>query len=84
MKYPSNIWNQLKNLTSQNLIRALKKDGAERDVTIGAEQIFRFPDGRRVSIHLHPKKTYGPKLLKALLDDTGWSLDDMKRLGLIK
>lgn len=50
----------------------------------GAIQIYRHPDGRRVSIHVHPKKTYGPGLLKDLLQDTGWSIDDMKRLKLIK
>lgn len=84
MKYPSHIWNQLKNKTAKDLIYALKKDGAIRDETIGAEQIFRYPDGRRISIHFHPKKTYGPKLLKALLNDAGWSEKDMKRLKLIK
>lgn len=84
MKYPPNIWNQLKNKTAKNFIRALEKDGAERDDTMGAEQIFRYPDGRRISIHFHPKKTYKPKLLKALLEDTGWSIEDMKRLKFIK
>lgn len=84
MKYPTNVWNQLKNKTARDFIRALKKDGAERDETMGAEQIFRYPDGRRISIHFHPNMTYKPKLLKALLEDTGWSIEDMKRLRFIK
>lgn len=84
MKYPRHIWNQLKNKTAKDLIYALQKDGAIRDETIGPEQIFRYSDGRRVSIHFHPNKTYGPKLLKALLNDIGWTQKDMKRLKLIK
>ena len=71
MKFPVHIWNQLKNKTSRDFIRALEKDGWERDVTSGAEQIYRHQDGRRVSIHFHPKRTYTPKLLKALIKDTG-------------
>ena len=35
-------------------------------------------------IHYHPRKTYGPKLLKALLADIGWSEADMRRIKLIK
>ena len=84
MKFPSNIWNQLKNKTSRDFIRALEKDKWERDVTSGAEQIYRHPDGRRISIHFHPNRTYKPKLLQALIKDTGWSEEDMKRLGFIK
>jgi len=84
MNYPKNTWDQLKNLTTDDLIRALKKDNWELDVHRGAEQIFRNPDGRRVSIHYHPHKTYGPKLIKSLLDDIGWPIKDMRRLNLIK
>ena len=47
-------------------------------------RIYRHPVGpRRVSVHYHPKKTYGAKMLKALLNDTGWSEDDMRRLKLL-
>jgi len=84
VKYPPHIWNQLKNKTARDFILALEKDSAIRIETRGAEQIFRYPDKRRISIHFHPNKTYGPKLLKALIEDTGWSVEDMKRLGFIK
>ena len=84
MKYPANIWNQLKNKTCKDFIDALEKDGWKRDATIGAEQIYRHQDARRISIHFHPGRTYGPGLLKALIKDTGWSVEDMKRLRFIK
>ena len=38
----------------------------------------------RVSVHFHPKKTFGAKLLKGLIDDTGWSDDDLRRLKLVE
>lgn len=78
------VWNQLKNRTVSDLIRALKADGWKEDSTSGATRAFRPGLRRRVVIHYHPKKTYGPKLLKALLDDIGWSTTDLKRLKLIK
>jgi hypothetical protein len=39
---------------------------------------------RRVQIHYHPQKTYGPKLLKDILGDIGWSEQDMRKIKLIK
>jgi hypothetical protein len=35
-------------------------------------------------IHYHPRKTYGPKLLTALLNEIGWTEADMRRVKLIK
>lgn len=84
MKYSSNVWDQLKNLTADHVVQALKKDGWILDETSGAIHVYRKPDGKRVSIHYHPRKTYGPKLLKNLLDDIGWSESDMKKLKLVK
>ena len=89
MSYPQNIWNQLKNITVNELIRALEKDGWEREKTPGAILAYNKPvddqdHTKRVTIHYHPKKTYGPKFLKGLIEDIGWSIDDLKRLKLIK
>jgi len=84
MTFPRPIWHQLKNKSANDLISALRRDGAQLDETRGAEQVYRYPDGRRVSIHYHPKKTYGAKLLKALLKDIGWTEADLRRLKLIK
>jgi predicted RNA binding protein YcfA (HicA-like mRNA interferase family) len=84
LNYPSHVWDQLKNKTCDDLISALKNDGWKLDAVCQKEQIYRHPDGRRVSIHYHPQKTYGPKLLKALLEDTGWTVSDFRRLKLIK
>jgi len=84
MKFQPHIWGQLKNLTADALCVALEKDGWTCDVTRGAKRVYRHYDGRRVAIHYHPGKTFGPKLLKALLADIGWSVEDMRRLGLVR
>lgn len=87
MSYPQNVWNQLKNTTADKLMNALKKDSWEREDSTGARISYRKAMGngevRRIVIHYHPRKTYGPKLLKGLLSDTGWSTEDLKRLKLI-
>jgi predicted RNA binding protein YcfA (HicA-like mRNA interferase family) len=84
MRYSGNIWRQLKNLTADDLISALKRDGWIADDCSGSYHPFINPVTRnRVIIHYHPRKTYGAKMLKSLLDDIGWNENDMARLGLI-
>ena len=83
MALPGNVWDQLRNITAGELAKALGKDGWERDTKGGSQYIY-WKSGRRVSIHFHPGKTYGAKMLKGLLDDAGWSEDDLRRLKLIK
>ena len=84
MSFPGHVWKQIKGLSADDLISALERDGWVRDVERGAVQVYRHADGRRVGIHYHPNKTYGPGLLKALLEDIGWTVADMRRLKLIK
>lgn len=87
MAFPQHIWNQIKNLTADDLIGALTRDGWVRDpASKGAILGFikHGPANKRITIHYHPKKTYGAKLLTSLLDDIGWSESDLRRLQLIK
>jgi predicted RNA binding protein YcfA (HicA-like mRNA interferase family) len=83
VSFAPHIWGQLKSITADELIRALERDGWSCDTSGGSMRIFRAPDGKRVSIHYHAQKTYGAKLLKALLGDIGWSEEDMKRVKLL-
>jgi len=94
--YERAVWDQLKNITSQQLVRALERDGWKkvekkgRRGKRGANTLtYRHPDrpanANRVVIHPHPKKTMGPSLLKELLIDCiGWTEDDLVRVRLIK
>jgi predicted RNA binding protein YcfA (HicA-like mRNA interferase family) len=84
MAFSAGVWNRLKNTTADQLISALKKDRWNLEPNCkGAIQVYRNSKGDRVSIHYHPKKSYGPKLLKGLLDDIGWTEEQLKELGLI-
>lgn len=87
MPYPKNVWNQLKNLTKQDLIDALLRDGwikdpASKGATIGYIK-HGNPANKRVVIHYHPGMTCGPGLIKGLIEDIGWEIADLKRLKLI-
>lgn len=85
MKYPKDVWEQLKGKTADDIISALLKDGFKPDDKLRTERVYRRHDGMRITIHYHKKGTsYRQGLLKALLEDTGWSIDDMRRLKLIK
>lgn len=86
MAFAPDVWRQLKNLTAGELARTLERDGWSKDTKGGSQLIYRKATvpPRRVSIHFHPQKTYGAKTLQALLDDIGWTVEDLKRLKLIK
>ena len=80
---------QLKNKTAAAWIKALKKDGWVEERSSGATRGFvkHSVDGasrRRVVIHYHPKKQYGPRLIKMLLRDTGWDDNDLRRLKMTR
>ena len=85
MLMKKHIWEQIKGIPCDEIIRALKKDGYDETGKRGAEMGFRHNVTKNyVVIHYHPDKTYGPNLLKALIKDIGWTPKDMKRLKLIK
>jgi len=84
MDFPKNIWEQLKNKSPKDIMSALEKDGAALDISRGAVLVYRYRDGRRITIHFHPGKIYGPKIIKGLIQDIGWKEKDLRRLKLIK
>jgi predicted RNA binding protein YcfA (HicA-like mRNA interferase family) len=86
MAFSGPVWDQLKGLTAGDLAKALTRDNWTVDTKGGSQHIFRSPTHppRRVSVHIHAKKTYGPKMLRGLLDDTGWTEDDLRRLKLVR
>jgi predicted RNA binding protein YcfA (HicA-like mRNA interferase family) len=82
--YPPHIWDQLRSITADELCKALVRDGWDLDYGQGSIRIYRNSVTRaRIDVHYHPGKTYGSKMLKGLLDDTGWTLEDLRRLKLI-
>jgi predicted RNA binding protein YcfA (HicA-like mRNA interferase family) len=87
MALPQHVWKQIKNLTKDDLIAALLRDGWKKDPASRNATISYIKEGtpnKRVVIHYHPGQTCGPGLLKALLADIGWNEKDLRRLKLIK
>jgi predicted RNA binding protein YcfA (HicA-like mRNA interferase family) len=88
MAFSQHVWNQLKAITADELIAALQRDGYEKDPASSGARIGYIkkanPHNKRVVIHYHPRKTFGPGLLKDLLEDIGWTEEEMRRLKLIK
>lgn len=87
MAYPKNVWSQIKNLTKEELVSAMLRDGWEKDPASKDATIAYIKRGtssnQRVVIHYHPGAGCGPGLLKGLIEDIGWTVDDLKRLKLI-
>lgn len=85
MAFSKSTWDQLKAITASKLIAALLRDGWTEEESRGATRgFFKAGTKRRAVVHYHPKKTFGAGLLKSLIDDIGWTVDDLKRLKLIK
>lgn len=88
MAFSPNVWNQLKNITKKEFVSALQRDGwardpASKDATLTYLKRIGIQN-RRIVIHYHADHVCGPKLLKALLKDCGWTTDDdLRRVGLI-
>ena len=89
-KWPKPVWNQLKALTPKDFCAALERDGWLLDVQEGGRSPIRHyihptDPGKEVTIHYHPKKGgYRQGLLQHILDKTGWDVNDLRRLGLVK
>jgi hypothetical protein len=77
------IWDQLKNITAGELKRALDKDtGWYADETGSSAVIYRNDiNHKMVSVHL---KTFGRNQLRLLIEATGWTETDLRRLKLVK
>jgi predicted RNA binding protein YcfA (HicA-like mRNA interferase family) len=76
------VWNQIKNKTADELIHALEKDGAiwENFHSGSSSRVYKLKSGSKIAIHYHPHKNYGPQMLSDLIEHTGWTEDDLRRL----
>jgi predicted RNA binding protein YcfA (HicA-like mRNA interferase family) len=73
-----------KNITAKEFRRALEKDGFIETKKKGGHLAFRHPDGRRVILSYHKSgDTFPPKTLKSMIQDAGWTEEDLRRLSLI-
>jgi predicted RNA binding protein YcfA (HicA-like mRNA interferase family) len=79
-------YSKLRNLTARKLVSALKRDGFSLVRQSGSHQIYRHPDGRRVTISFHSGgQTFSPKILKIMIEEQAkWTEEDLKRLKILK
>jgi predicted RNA binding protein YcfA (HicA-like mRNA interferase family) len=72
-------------LSARRFIRALEADGFRLQRVRGSHRIYRHSDGRRVVVAYHGlNDTFPIGTLRAMIEDSGWQDDDLRRLGLIE
>jgi predicted RNA binding protein YcfA (HicA-like mRNA interferase family) len=73
-----------KNITAKEFRQALEKEGFKETKKRGGHLVFRHPDGRRVILAYHKSgETFPPKTLKSMIQDAGWTEEDLRRLGIL-
>jgi predicted RNA binding protein YcfA (HicA-like mRNA interferase family) len=78
-------YSKLRSLTARSLISALIRDGFALDHERGSHRQYVHPEKGRVTVSLHhPSDTFPPKTLRAIVEDAGWTEEDLNRLGLLK
>jgi predicted RNA binding protein YcfA (HicA-like mRNA interferase family) len=78
-------YSRLSSLRARRLIRALKKDRFHEERSKGALRLFKHPDGRRTTIHLHNMgQTFAVGTFKAIIaEQAKWTEADLERLGIL-
>ncbi len=75
----------IRNIKAKDLIKALEKDGFEFKRASGSHHVYKHQDGRRVIVaYHHLGETIPIGTLLSIIDDAGWSNEDLIRLGLKK
>jgi predicted RNA binding protein YcfA (HicA-like mRNA interferase family) len=75
----------LRNLSAREIISALVRDGFSFDRGDGSHQIYYHPDHRRVTVIFHGgSSTFTRKTLKSMIEQAGWTEEDLKRLKLMR
>jgi predicted RNA binding protein YcfA (HicA-like mRNA interferase family) len=76
----------LRNTPVRELASALRRDGfaLERETRTGG-RIYSHPDGRLTVVHYHHgSDTLTRRTLRSVLEATRWTLEDIRRLRLVK
>lgn len=78
-------YSKLCSLTARKIVNALLKDGFLLDRQTGSHHQFLHHVKGRVTISFHhPGDTFPLGTLKGIIQDAGWTEDDLKRLKLLK
>ena len=66
-------------LTSKEIIRFLDKNGFVLARQSGSHKIYKKLHGKRVTVPYHTGEILHPKLVKSILNDSGWTVEDLTR-----
>jgi len=66
-------------LKSREIIKALEKLGFRNTRHKGSHFFYRHPDGRTTVVPVHPTKTIGQGLMRAILNDVKISVEELKK-----
>ena len=71
---------RLPRLKGREVVRALEKAGFVLERTRGSHAFLKHPDGRATTVPIHSGETIGPGLLRAILRDVEFNVDDLTLL----
>jgi predicted RNA binding protein YcfA (HicA-like mRNA interferase family) len=69
----------LPRVTAGQTIRVLEKAGFVRSRSSGSHHIYINAQGRRVTVSVHAGKILHPKVLKSILADAVWTVEEFIR-----
>ena len=78
-------FSRLRSLTVREIASALRRDGFVEDPGGGSHRHFLHPDGRKVTVAFHGSgQTFHIRTLRSIIQrQARWTMDDLRRLGLI-
>ena len=78
-------YSRLRSLTTRQLIRALRKDGFAYLKSTGSHRHYKHEDGRLVIVpYDRSGATHPIRTLRSMIEGQArWTMDDLRRLGLL-
>jgi len=67
-------------IKAKDLTRVLRRLGFSEHHRVGSHAQFKHPDGRRVTVPIHPGKDIKKKTLKGIIDDLEISVEEFIKI----
>lgn len=71
---------RLPRVTASQVIKALEKKGFSVARQSGSHKIYKNAEGKRVTVSYHAGKILHPKVLRNILNDTDWTVEEFQEL----
>ena len=63
-------------ITAGELVRVLERLGFFKHHQVGSHAQFKNPDGKRITVSIHPGKDVGKKTLRGIIDDLEMTVEE--------